>query len=142
MDGTSRTVLHSTGLVNVYGMTLDYDGQVLYWIDYSNNRIERSFTNGSNRMLITSTGIVDPFAMTFYDGRLYWTDLSHHRIYTLNLTTPTIITQVISIGQDGYGIHVVTEERQLEGISYRDHTLEFRVKACVHCRDSLACVSN
>lgn len=115
MDGTSRTVLHSTGLATVYGLTLDYDNQILYWADYSNNRIERSFTNGSNRVLITSTGITDPFGLTFYDGSLYWTDWSHHRIYTLNLTTPTVVTQVISIGQDGYGIHVVTKERQLEG---------------------------
>ena len=48
MDGTARTVLHSTGLVTVYGLTVDYENQILYWADYSNNRIEKSSTNGSN----------------------------------------------------------------------------------------------
>ena len=116
MDGTSRTVLHSTGLSTVYGLTLDYDNQVLYWADYSNNRIERSFTNGSNRILVTSSGITDPFGITYYNGRLYWTDWSLNGIYTLNLTTTSVVTRVIGTGQDPYGIHVATEERQPEGM--------------------------
>ena len=117
MDGTSRTVLHSTGLSNVYGLALDYDNQILYWADYSNNRIESSFTNGSNRVLITSSGITDPFGITFYDGKLYWTDWTYHRIYTLALNTPSTITQVVYTGgQNAYDIHVVTKERQPEGI--------------------------
>lgn len=115
MDGTSRTVLHSTGLSNAYGLTIDYDNQVLYWADYSNNRIERSFTNGSNRLLVTSSGIIDPFGITFYDGRLYWTDWSQNSLYTLTLTAPTAVTRIIGTGQDPYGIHVVTKERQPEG---------------------------
>ena len=119
MDGTSRTVLHSTGLSAVYGLTLDYDNQVLYWADYSNNRIEKSFTNGSNRVLVTSSGIVDPFGITFYDGKLYWTDFSHNSIYTLDVNTTSGVSRVIGTGQDSYGIHVVTKERQREGMFTR-----------------------
>ena len=120
MDGTSRTVLHSTGLSTVYGLTLDYENQILYWADYSNNRIERSFTNGSNRVLVTSTGIVDPFGITFYNGRLYWTDWSHNAIYTLTLTlnTSSTVSRVLAVSGDPYGIHVVTQERQPEGELY------------------------
>ena len=33
MDGSSRTVLHSTGVPCVEGLTIDYDAQILYWID-------------------------------------------------------------------------------------------------------------
>ena len=116
MDGTSRTVLHSTGLSNVYGLTLDFDIQILYWADYSNNRIESSFTDGSNRFRITSSGITDPFGLTFYDGTLYWTDWSLHGLYKLNLNTPSVVSRVLSIGTDAYGIRVVAEERQPEGI--------------------------
>ena len=39
MDGTSRTVLHSTGLASAYGLTLDYDSQTLYWTDRHLNRM-------------------------------------------------------------------------------------------------------
>ena len=121
MDGTSRTVLHSTGLSDVYGLTLDFDNQILYWADYSNNRIESSFTNGSNRVLITSSGITDPFGLTFYDGTLYWTDWSLHRLYRLNLSMPSVVSQVLNIGTDGYGIRVVAKERQPEGTKITKH---------------------
>ena len=113
MDGTDRTVLHSTGLSTVYGLTLDYDNQILYWADYSNNQIEYSLTDGSNRTVLTSSGITDPFSITFFDGNLYWTDWSDHRIYTLSVDSPSTISQVTSnLGQDLYGIHVVTKQRQ------------------------------
>ena len=113
MDGSSRTTLHSGGLNTVYGLTLDYDNQVLYWADYSNNRIEKSFTNGSNRVVLTSSGITDPFGITYFAGRLYWTDWSADRIYTLSTNLPTAVSQVTgSFGQNPYGIHVVTKERQ------------------------------
>ena len=119
MDGSSRITLHSGGLSTVYGLTLDYDNQILYWADYSNNRIEMSFVNGSSRRVVTSSGITDPFAITYYAGRLYWTDWSGNRIYTLSLTSPTVVTQVTgSLGQDPYGIHVVTKGRQPDGECY------------------------
>ena len=116
MDGSSRNTLHSGGLNTVYGITLDYDNQVLYWADYSNNRIEKSFTNGTNRVMLTSSGITDPFGITYFAGRLYWTDWSAHRIYTLSVNSPTAVSQVTgSFGVDLYGIHVVTKERQPSG---------------------------
>lgn len=118
MDGTSRSVLHSTGLSLAYGLTLDYNNQILYWADYANNRIESSFTNGTNRVLVTSSGLFDPFGITFYNGSLFWTDHSQHNIYKLNLSTPSTITRFLGVGQDAFGIHVVTEERQPPGVLY------------------------
>jgi len=47
MDGTSRTVLHSTGLTFPSGITLDYTSQTLYWIDAARLRIESSGVDGS-----------------------------------------------------------------------------------------------
>lgn len=114
MDGTSRTVLHSTGLSTVYGLTIDYDNQILYWID--SDQIEKSSTDGSNRAVISSSGITNPFAITFYDGKLYWTDLSNDAIYTLTVTLPTV-SQVIRINSDSYDIRIVTKERQPQGMA-------------------------
>ena len=45
MDGNSRMILHSSGLTNALGITLDYDNQVLYWVDRSLKRIESSAVN-------------------------------------------------------------------------------------------------
>ena len=133
MDGNSRITLHSGGLNTVYGLTLDYDNQILYWADYSNNRIEMSFANGSNRNVLTSSGIADPFAITYYAGKLYWTDWSRNRIYTLSINSPSTITQVTgSLGQDPYGIHVVTKERQPDGVCYLQYTNVFVVSLALY----------
>lgn len=115
MDGTSRTVLHDTSLSTVYGLTLDYDNQILYWADYSYNRIECSFTNGSDRRVIISSGIYDPFGITFYAGKLYWTDWGLNNINTLDLNT-SVVSPVLYLGSDPYGIQVVTKDRQPGGM--------------------------
>ncbi len=115
MDGNSRTVLHSTGLSNAYGLTLDYDNQILYWVDYSYRRIESSSVDGSNRTVIISHRY--PWAVTFYDGVLYWTDTTYRRIYSYSVsTTPSSVQTVIYIGSNPYDIRVLSEERQPLGL--------------------------
>lgn len=112
MDGNSRTVLHSSGLSNVYGLTLDYQNQTLYWVDYSNNRVERSSVTGSNRVTLR-TGLSDPWGVTYHAGKLYWTDWNYDRIYSIVVTSPASITTITSsLGGNPNGIHVITAERQ------------------------------
>jgi len=114
MDGTGRTVLHSTGLSAVYGLTLDYDNQTLYWADYTNNRIEKSSVDGTNRVLVVSSGVTDPFGITFFGGNLYYVDSSQSRIYRVNVASPTVV-RIFSTRSYPYDIKVVTKERQPEG---------------------------
>lgn len=117
MDGNSRTILHSSGLSNVYGLTLDYQNQLLYWVDYSNNRVERSSVTGSSRVTIRS-GLRDPWDVTYHAGRLYWTDFYYDRIYSISVTSPSSISTVTSssLGGNPYGIRVIAEERQPLGL--------------------------
>ena len=115
MDGNSRTVLHSSGLSTVYGLTLDYQNQTLYWVDYSNNRIEKSSVTGSNRVVVR-TGLRDPWGVTYHAQRLYWTDWSADRIYSISVAPSSsgTITSLTSSSFSGNpnGIHVISEERQ------------------------------
>ena len=77
MDGSSRTVLHSTNLQSPLAMALDYDTQTLYWADFALDRLESSSVDGSNRVLLASLPpSAIPWAMTFFQGVLYWTDFS------------------------------------------------------------------
>ena len=55
MDGSNRSVIHSTNLIWPNALTLDYVSQVLYWADASLNKIESSYVDGSNRRVIVST---------------------------------------------------------------------------------------
>ena len=116
MDGTSKTILHDTSLSAPYCITLDYDSQVLYWADYNLDKIEQSNADGSNRRLVTTSLINNPYSITFFNGRLYWTDLAYNRILTIPVTSSTSAYLTSTFG-NMYGITAVTEERQPRGES-------------------------
>ena len=101
------------GLNDVYGLTLDYQQQMLYWCDLSNNRIERSTVTGSNREVIVSS-LQDPWGITFHRGMLYWTDITLDRIFSYSVTSSpaTVIQVTSSLGTNPYDIRVVSDERQ------------------------------
>ena len=117
MDGTAKTILHDTMLSAPYGLTIDYDAQIIYWTDYTLNKIEKSNVNGTNRRLVTTSLVSNPYSITFFNGRLYWTDLYYNRILTIPVTSTTSAYLTGSFG-GMYGIKAVTEERQPIGTVY------------------------
>ena len=112
MDGTSRTVLHSTGLALPYGITLDYATQTLYWIDNSLDNLESSNADGTNRRLLTRVNIQCPYGITFFDGKLYWGDLCQHVVYTAPVSSIGSSSVLVTAGNDPYRLHVISEESQ------------------------------
>lgn len=131
MDGRSRMVLHSTNVIETYAITLDYDNQVLYWADYTLNRIESSNADGSNRRLL-STSITDPSYMTFYNGQLYWGDYALNRILTGPASQPGSGTYVGGgVSYDVYGIQVVSRERQPLGKPRNKNLLSYNILAFI-----------
>ena len=123
MDGTSRTVLHNTNLSNPYGLTIDYENQILYWIDYSYDRIESSFVNGTGRVVLTYSSIGYPYDIAYFGGNVYWTDQSYVVTRSVNYggiysasVDPVTVTTVRSSFYNPYGISVFSEDGQPEGI--------------------------
>ena len=117
MDGTSRSIIVSTGLFPT-GLTLDYNTQTLYWIDDYYNRIEKSNADGSGHSILTSSGISGPFDIDFYQNTLYWTDSSSLRVSSLTVSplgSVTTVRQSIT-SYTPYGIHVVAVDRQPQGM--------------------------
>jgi len=112
MDGTRQEIIHDTSISLPYGITIDYDSQVIYWTDYTRNTIERSNVNGTNRQLVTTTLINNPYAITYFNGRLYWTDLTYSRILTAPSTPSSSTSYLTTTIGSMYGIKVITEERQ------------------------------
>lgn len=120
LDGSFRTTLHSTGLSNTIGLTLDYRSQILYWLEHSYyGRIERSSVNGSNRETILSSGLccypwgISYFAETLYlTERYYWS----RRIRSVSVTQPITINSIVSsLGGYPYDIQIIAEEQQQLG---------------------------
>jgi len=129
MDGTSRTVIINTGLGTPYGLTLDYDTQTLYWVDYTLDRLESSSVDGSNRNLLTTISIVCPYGITFFNEKLYWGDWCRHTIFTTSVNTPDSVSSVYSTSYyDPHRMHVISEDRQLiSGMVYHSYIIFVRV---------------
>ena len=115
LDGSFRTTLHSTGLSNSIGLTLDYQNQTLYWVEHTYyGRIERSSVNGSNRETILSSGLYYPWAIAYFDGTLYLTEIYNRRIISVSVIQP-ITSIVSSVGRYPYDIKVIAEDQQRIG---------------------------
>lgn len=116
MDGTSRVVIHVTNLTSPYGIALDIGTQTLYWTDYGRDVLESSSVEGTNRKILTSRMLLYPFYLSFYDGNLYWGDLSYNRLLTTSISYPDNVAFFGSRHPyDFYGVQVISSELQPEG---------------------------
>ena len=116
MDGSTRDVLHNTSLSRPYALTLDYDNQTLYWADYNLRRIEKSNSDGTQRSIVTTSSVVYPIDITYYDGRLFWIDQLYRRVYTTAVSSPNSVSSLnTNLGSTPYSIQVVFDTRQREG---------------------------
>ena len=113
MDGTSREVLHNTSLVWPDALTLDYDTQILYWMDSNLQKLESSNADGSNRTLL-STHIYRPFDISLYENRFYWTDLQIRAVLSAPVHLPHEVSVVVRGAPNG--ICVVSLDRQPAGL--------------------------
>ena len=112
MDGSSRMILHRTNLRDTYAITIDIENQLLYWADYTLNRIERSSVDGSNRVVLT-TSVRDPYSMSYYNGRLYWGDTYYNRILNGPANSPGSGSYLGgSVRYEVYGIQVISRDLQ------------------------------
>ena len=116
MDGSSRTVIHSTNLQSPFAMALDYDTQTLYWADFALDRLESSSVDGSNRVLLASLPpFAFPWAMTFFQGVLYWTDVNNAAVISASVESPNNMMVVVRTRGPPTGIEVISEDLQMEG---------------------------
>ena len=124
MDGNSRMVLHDSGLSLPIGITIDYASQTLYWIDRSQQRIESSGVDGSNRQTLTPVDVVNPWGIAYYNGTLYWTDTTNgsQTIYTASAESVPSHRNLLNFTfpSNPLGIQVVSLARQPQGM-YSTH---------------------
>ena len=112
MDGTQREVLHDTDLRWPNDVTLDYDSQIIYWIDAKLDKLETSFVNGSGRRVLVTDFITHPFSITFYDGVLYWTDWDSRSVIYMPVNASRFQVLVSSINPIPMSVKVVALDAQ------------------------------
>lgn len=116
MDGSNRQVLHSTGLVWPNGITPDYAMGRIYWVDAFLDRIEHSFYDGSDRVVLISD-LDHPFALTLEDQLVFWTDWNTNSVHLAH-KRQSLGSGVLRdfLRARPYGIEAVTPTRQADGI--------------------------
>ena len=118
MDGKNRSIIVSTDLIAPISLTLDYDLQLLFWIDGVLNRIETSNTDGSNRENVMASQLIfRPFDITLYRGTLFFSDVTVglNRV-DVNGGAVTNVFSSTDLCEEIARIEVVSSERQQNGM--------------------------
>ncbi|XP_065677209.1 low-density lipoprotein receptor-related protein 2 isoform X1 [Hydra vulgaris] len=92
LSGTNRITLVSSDIIWPNDLTIDYNNNVLYWIDAKLDILSSVDINGGNRKLIVKLNYnlhPHPFSLAYFDRNVYvsdWTDDAIYLITTSNIT--------------------------------------------------------
>ena len=84
MDGQNRMTIASDGLIQPFGITIDYNGLNVYWCDSGSNVIEYASLNGGGRTVLEQDvdGLTGVFSLTVSGSELFWTDMDTNAVYS------------------------------------------------------------
>uniref|UniRef100_A0A8K9VBI4 EGF-like domain-containing protein n=1 Tax=Oncorhynchus mykiss TaxID=8022 RepID=A0A8K9VBI4_ONCMY len=94
MYASSRIVIISSNLTWPNGLAIDYQTQRLYWTDAGMKTIEFGNFDGSDRQVLISSQLLQPFGLTLHEEKLYWTDWQSRSIQSSNKMTVGNIYQI------------------------------------------------
>ena len=114
MDGKNRTIIINTNVPVTHSLTLDYEYQILYWIDSDYRVLESSTVNGTNRKTIyLFSRSYSFYGISFFKDTLYLSRYSStiYRVSTSGQNFTTI--SIPYLCYKGYHqLKVSSEERQ------------------------------
>ncbi|KAL3854471.1 hypothetical protein ACJMK2_013739, partial [Sinanodonta woodiana] len=85
MSGENRKVLVSTRLGRPAGLTIDYwMNDRVFWCDSKENLLESMNWDGSDRVLVTSTGIYNPVGIDVFESLIYWVSMETGQLLTID----------------------------------------------------------
>lgn len=73
-DPATRKVIVKDHIFWPNGITVDYDNNLIYWVDSKLQFLDVIDFSGNKRKRIVKEGLKYPYALTFFNDRLYWTD--------------------------------------------------------------------
>lgn len=118
MDGNGIVILFQNNLQRPHAISVDFADQILYWADAGLDRIECSNVDGSNRRVVISSGLDEPFDLTILGDMIYISD-TNLGILAANKSEAQPVVAAIRTTFCEYigtaGIQAVAEERQLLG---------------------------
>ena len=95
------------------GLTIDYDNNLLYWTDDQFNQLYSSDLAGNNiKVVPVSVVITQPYAITVFQSKLYWTDELYSHINIVDQFTGVSQGSISASLNRPTGIHVIHYSRQ------------------------------
>lgn len=95
------------------GLTIDYQLQKLYWADARKDLIGVCNLDGSGRRSIIQKNLPHIFAITFFEGFLYWSDWEMFQVQKARASNGKSRSKFASFIHKPMDLHVFHPERQL-----------------------------
>lgn len=73
-DPNTRIVIVSEHIFWPNGLTIDFDTQLIYWVDGRLNFLDVMDFDGQNRKNVVKNGISYPYSVAYFDNKLYWSE--------------------------------------------------------------------
>lgn len=114
---SSRIVIVSENIYWPNGITVDYVGERLYWVDGKYRYITVMDYNGNQRRTLVKEASPYPFAITYFENSLFWTDWSTWSVHVVQNVSNPLVKEVVSGDNAPNAIHVWDNRVQPEGYS-------------------------
>ena len=107
LDGSNPVVVVG-GLLDPYGIAIDFRAQRLYWADEDRQKIQSSSINGSDVQTVLELTIgSDPFGIVVLEDRIYFSTFTSRKLQSINKSGGDLQTHYERAEQIG---HIVLVE--------------------------------
>ncbi|XP_063530568.1 low-density lipoprotein receptor-related protein 6 [Cydia strobilella] len=129
-DPATRKIIVKENIFWPNGITIDYNNNLIYWVDAKLMFVDVMDFNGEKRKRIIKGGLEYPYALTFFNDKLYWTDWKTWKIYTWDMSTSGPMKELIKSEPVPVDIRVYDGSRQLA--PPEDHPCKVNNGGCSH----------
>ncbi|CAG9792217.1 unnamed protein product [Diatraea saccharalis] len=129
-DPLTRRVLVKDDIIWPNGITIDYNSNLIYWVDAKLHFIDVIDFNGNKRKRVVKGGLEYPYALTIHHEKFYWTDWTNWTIYSWDIATNGPIKEIIKSDPVPVDIKVYDSTRQL--MPAGDYPCKYNNGGCTH----------
>ncbi|CAF4853997.1 unnamed protein product [Pieris macdunnoughi] len=129
-DPATRKVIVKEDIFWPNGITVDYNNNLIYWVDSKLLFVDVIDFDGNKRKKIIKSGLNYPYALTLFNEKLYWTDWKTWAIYTWDISTSGPIKELVKLDSVPVDIKAYNEGRQI--VPTEDYPCKINNQGCSH----------
>ncbi|KAJ9592050.1 hypothetical protein L9F63_001429, partial [Diploptera punctata] len=121
-DPATRKIIVNDDIFWPNGLTVDYDAELVYWLDGRLKFLDVMDYDGNNRRTLVKEGINYPFALAMYQNKFFWTDWKTWAIHVYDKAVNSTPKEIIHGDFVPMDIHVWDPHRQPAGKTPCQHS--------------------